>query len=77
MEWLVPLPSGDTHRLHYTRPQMQAAQALTQDEAAYALLVSVPALEAMAAECDRHDVLTAEGADLRQLAALFGVDTDA
>lgn len=33
MEWLVPLPSGDTHRLHYTRPQMQAAHALTRDDA--------------------------------------------
>ena len=37
MEWLVPLPSGDTHRLHYTRPQMQAAQVLTQDDARVAL----------------------------------------
>lgn len=69
---------GDTCRSDAARCYAYAFHPLTPPrEAAYALLVSVPALEAMAAECDRHDVLTAEGADLRQLAALFGVDTDA
>lgn len=68
---------GDTCRSDAARCYAYAFHPLTPPRAAaYALLVSVPALEAMAAECDRHDVLTAEGADLRQLAALYGIDAD-